>query len=344
MSPKNDLESVIADPQWLPLQYDWQRSAIGFAWIPRAKHAELTFLADEYVKQLGPPARGATVAEVEARAPSLTDAPNYVFHSAFCCSTLLARALDAPGISMALNEPQVVNHLTSAALQKRLTGDVLGLITRLLGRPFGAGEGVVVKPSNEANLLAQPLLQADARSKAIFLYAPLARFLRSVAGKGMWGRIWGRKLYASLSSRPGREPGFSEAEQFELTDLQASALAWLLHHAEAAELIARFPDRVRTLDSETFLANPSDALIALARHFGMGGDEGQWTAVAEGPAFHTHSKEIGRTFDTDARSESATPPVIEEEIQMVTSWAQAVAQHMGIPVELPAQSRLLASH
>src|SRR5215203_5538403 len=158
MSPPNDLASVVTDPQWLPFNYDAQRSALEFAWIPREQHRELTFLADEYVRDLHPPTRTATIAEARGAAASLDAAPHYIFHSAFACSTLLARALDAPGASMALNEPQVVNHLVLAALQNRLSSDTLQTVARLLGRPFGPGEAVVVKPSNEANLLAQPLL------------------------------------------------------------------------------------------------------------------------------------------------------------------------------------------
>jgi hypothetical protein len=341
MSPKNDPASVVADPQWLPFHYDWQRPALGFASIERARHAELTFLAEEYVKELAPPVRTLSIAEVQGAAASLSGAPHYVFHSAFCCSTLLARALDAPGISMALNEPQIVNHLASAALQKRLTGDVLGLVVRLLGRPFGAGEAVVVKPSNEANLLAQPLLQADPRSKAIFLYAPLPRFLRSVARKGMWGRIWARRLLQTMRVHTGLEFGLGERELFELTDLQAAALAWLSHHAQGAALLAAFPDRVRTLDSAAFLANRAQTLSALGKHFGLNLDEAAARRIAEGPAFKTHSKEIGRSFDGDAEPDNAAMPIVDEEIEMVSTWTRAIAQQMDLSIEMSAQSMLV---
>lgn len=340
MSPKKDLASVLADAEWLPAHWDMAQDAIQFAWIPRNTHSGLTFLSDEYLREIQPPIVAAPLSQVNAAVP--TTAPHYVFHSAFCCSTLLTRALDAPGVIMGLNEPQIVNELAAVALQRRLGEGLLQKVIGLLGRPFGPHERVAIKPSNEVNVLAPALLDHDERSRAIFLYAPLPRFLKSVANKGMWGRIWGRRLYASLSQRGGRDLGLSEAERFELTDMQASALAWLLHHAEAADLLARFPERVRTLDSETFLAHKTDALIALARHFGLDDDGGRWTEVAEGPVFHSHSKEIGRSFDPE-ESASAGPmmPVVEEEIQMVVEWAKAVAQHAGLPFDLRAESRLL---
>jgi hypothetical protein len=339
MSPKKDLASVLPDAEWLPVHWDIAQDAIHFARIPRETHPRQTFLSDEYLREIQPAVVVAPLSQVNAAVPST--APHYIFHSAFCCSTLLTRALDVPGVSMGLNEPQIVNELAAAALQRRLGEGLLQKVIGLLGRPFSPHERVAIKPSNEVNVLAPALLDHDERSRALFLYAPLPRFLKSVANKGMWGRIWGRRLYASLSRRVGRDLGLSEAERFELTDMQASALAWLLHHAEAADLLARFPERVRTLDSETFLARKTEILIALARHFSLDDDDKRWTEVAEGPVFHSHSKEIGRSFDPEeSASAGAMMPVVEEEIAMVAKWADAVANNAGIAIDLPAQARL----
>jgi hypothetical protein len=46
---------------------------------------------------------------------------HFVFHTAFCCSTLLARALDVPGSSMGLKEPSVLVDFASVWLQRRQT-------------------------------------------------------------------------------------------------------------------------------------------------------------------------------------------------------------------------------
>ena len=68
-------------------------------------------------------ATGAEVVEVaaditteEGRAAVLaargTDAPiHFIFHSAFCLSSVLARAFDMPGTSMGLKEPMLFNDL-----------------------------------------------------------------------------------------------------------------------------------------------------------------------------------------------------------------------------------------
>ena len=260
MSLKNDAASVLGDPEWLPSRWDRQANTLQFVHLSRADHDGVTFLGEEYLAKLQPPSLTLDLAEIAAAKPPAAPSPHYIFHSAFCCSTLLARALDLPGTSMALKEPQILNTVTEAARAKALSREVLQLFAGLLARPFGAGERVIIKPSNVVNLLATGLLEIDAGSKAIFLYAPLRRFLRSVADKGLFGRVWARTVFKTLRVDTGLNFGYSSEDLLDLTDLQVAALAWLMHHAQAAALIERLPGRVRTLDSETFLARRSDTL------------------------------------------------------------------------------------
>ena len=225
----------------------------------------------------------------------------------------------------------------------RLRSDALETVRTLLGRPFAAGEAVVVKPGNEANVLANALLAGAAASRAIFLYAPLPKFLASVASKGMWGRIWGRRLYALLRGDHRLNFGLSEAELFTLTDLQVSGLAWLVHRAEAVALLAAFPDRVRTLDSETFLARRADALFALGRHFGLALDKDRAKHISAGPAFKAELEESRSGLRWIGRTEQGPNPTTREEIEMVSSWIGAVAQQTGLPINMPSHSALLTA-
>ena len=339
MSPPEDFAQLLSEPEWLPAHWD-PSGKVRFVRLERQRHGDVTFLSDEYLGPLNLPASSAALSDL--RAEGSAPSPQYIFHSAFAASTLLARALDLPGIATGLKEPEILNELAEAMRVRALPGDALRLITQLLARPFGPGEKVVIKPSNVVNVLAPSLLKLDPGSNAIFLYAPLPRFLRSIADKGLWGRRWVRRLHALVARDTGLDFGLSAAEQFELTDLQVAALAWLMQHAQGAALAARFPDRVRTLDSETFLSERARTIEATARHFGLAIDESKAAEIAAGPAFATHSKEIGRAFDPEAALQPKAPlPVVDEEIAMVAQWTRSVADHAGIAIDFPAASRLL---
>ena len=58
---------------------------------------------------------------------------------------------------------------------------------------------------------------------------PLPAFLAAVVRKGMMGRRWGRQLYLELMSYAGMDLGMDGREQYLMTDLQATALAWFLN-------------------------------------------------------------------------------------------------------------------
>jgi hypothetical protein len=245
---------------------------------------------------------------------------------------------------MGLKEPQVLIELALRLMQRQLDNELLVSTSRLLGRPFGDGERIIVKPGNEANNLAEPLLRADQRSKVILLYAPLPRFLGSVAQKGMWGRIWARRLYGVLQRQGGPEFGFTDAQAFELTDLQVAGLAWLQNHAQFMAIATAFPGRVRTLDSATFLARRVETMAAVGSHFDLQLDHSGWQKIAESEVFDTHSKEIGRSFDAEERAQvQSQGRTIDEEIEMVTKWARAVGEQIGLAVDMPAETALVAA-
>jgi len=340
MSLKNDDATVLADPQWIPTHLSPDRKQVQFALVPRDTHSRISFLADQYLRDLAPPT--VWLSGDKLGSGSAVSAPaHYIFHSAFCCSTLIARALDLKGVAMGLKEPQILNELAAVFRARALKGELLSSLTGVLARPFGPGESVIVKPSNEANILAEPLLRQDGRTRAILLYAPLPKFLRSVVRKGMWGRIWGRRLHALLRHDPGPDFGFTEAELFQQTDLQIAATAWLLHHHHFAALAAQFPAQVRMLDSETFLGHREESLAQIGDHFDLKLDRRGWARVAQGEVFKQHSKEIGRAFAEDeGKHADALPAFLQEEVEMVGTWAQSLAGHIGLSLEPPSSLRI----
>lgn len=337
-------DEILGNAAWLPHRYDETADGFRFLHLPREVQREVTFLTDEY---LGDTANATPVPMARIDRKALDTAPiHYVFHSAYCCSTLVARMFDAPGHSMGLKEPVVLNDIVGwrrRGADPQKVAAVLDTALALLARPMDDDKAAVVKPSNIVNSLAPAMLGLRPDARAILLYAPIEDFLSSIAVKGLWGRRWVRQALLGQIHDGVVVERFSGEEMFELTDLQVAGLGWLSHHGIYAGLQERFgEDRVKVCDSRSLLGDPEGAIIKSFAHFGMALDRNEVTTIAEGPAFTRNSKDQTPYSREDReRQISATREANSDEIAKVSEWVQAVARHAGIDPSPP--STLLAS-
>lgn len=331
-----DLETVIADGNWLAHRYDEPADAIRFRHVDRAAHRAVTFLTDAELGD-GPVAsfrRADCLAAARALAPPT---PRFIVHSAFCCSTMLARAFDQPGVAMGLKEPVILNDVAALQLRRadpRQVAAALDAASWLLARPIGRGETMVVKPSNLFNPLLPALLAMRADARVLLLHAPLEAYLGSIARKEIEGRAWVRELMWKLIGLGQAERfGWSDEDLYRQTDLQVAALGWLVQQAAFADLARRHPDRVRSLDSDTLTHRPAEAMAALGAFFDLGIDA---ETIAAGPAFGKHSK-TGEAFGAGKRDRQRAEglELHSREIARVLEWSDEVAHHAAIDSALP---------
>ena len=329
----------LADAQWLAHRYVESDDAVRFIHLPRAEHERHAFLIDSLL--------GERPVAPDLPAQGLLALPRgrlqFLFHSAFCGSTLLARALSVPGVAMGLSEPAILNDVVGfrrRGARPAAVARTADLALRLLGRPFGPGEAVIVKPSNILNPLAELLLALQEQGQALFLYAPLETFLISVARKGLHCRAWVRELLEGYVQDRFIDLGFAPEDYFRLTDLQVAAVGWLAQHRHFTTLASKLGGRLASLDADLLTAQPEAAISAVATHYGLTLDA---AAVVAGPAFQRNSKS-GAAYSPAERSADyqAARAAYGEEIGMVVTWAEAVATNVGLalagPNPLPLQA------
>lgn len=340
-----DKAQIVRDPMWHAHRYDASQDAFQFRPVSRDAHRKATFLTDEY---LGEPTRIVPVGRMEALAAGCERAPvHFIFHSAFCASTMLVRALDVPGLAIGLSEPMLCNDLMGwrwRGAEGKQVAAVLDASLALLQRPFGAGEAVVVKPSNIFNPLIGAAMALRPEARAVLLHAPLPVFLASVARKGLWCRLWARELLEGQLREGSVDLGFGPADYFRQSDLQVAAVGWLIQHRMFAQLAARLgPGRIRTLDSETLTGRKADCLIALTRFFGLSQAPEVQSAMLANPVLSSHSK-FGQSFSADDRAaeQEFARRAYGDEIDKVHDWALEVARVNGIATDLVHP--LLSSH
>lgn len=323
------------DPEWLPHTFGPDGSELTFVCVPLAERDRLTFLSDEhYAGQFAK--RTVPAAAVAAAAPAQGAQLHFIFHTAFCASTLLARALDLPERTLVLKEPDVLINLANRLVRSDdlANRERLRLVLRLLARPFAPGESVIVKPTNFANRLLLPVLEELPEARAVLLFSDLPTLLRSLVKRGMWGRIWARRLYRSAAAWTSLDPGYDAGELFELTDLQVAGLAWLMQVRHFDEAARRLPGRTMIVDSADFLAGPAKTLRRAGGFFGLALDGAEAEAIADGPVFSRHSKFTQRDYSVEAREAEHDAAVAAhgEEIGMVVKWVESVAAHCRTPM------------
>jgi hypothetical protein len=330
---------IAKNAAWLPHRYDPRHDAIHFLPVTRSVHRRSTFITDEYLPKGMIP---TIVARRDAIAVAAAPAPlHFIFHAAFCCSTMLARAFDRPGWAMGLKEPVILNDVIGWRRRGEPGPDmatVLDDVLTLLARPHGPGESVVVKPSNAVHLLAAPMLALRPDARAVLLYAPLRTFLASIAKKGLDGRLWVRVLLLGFTDDKLISLGFTPRDYIGLTDLQVAAVVWLAQQSLFATLVERFgAQRVRTLDSEVLTGRPAEVMAALSALFAMPLPAAEIDDIVAGEAFTRHSKFDTRFAADDRATEHSSAATLHaEEIDKVVIWAAAVARNAGLQMTAPA--------
>lgn len=329
--------AALADPEWYAHRYVESTDCFRLIDLSRGEHAKMPFLTDEYLGS-GRPAQDIPTAECLA---GLDHGPlHFLFHSAFCGSTMLTRALDRPGMAMGLSEPQVLNDVVGLRRRGKppqVVARAADAALRLLGRPYGLGEAVVVKPSNLLNPLSDLLLALQPEAKALFLYAPLETFLISVVRKGLHCRLWVRELLEGYLLEGYVDLGFTPEDYFRQSDLQVAAVGWLAQHRHFAMLAAKYgPTRIATLDADQMTAQPAQAMAAAVVHYGLAADAATLAEIVNGPAFSKHSKS-GADFTAAQRTDEyrRARAAYGEEIDMVLVWAERVAETFGIDMTAP---------
>ncbi len=298
---------IASDPAWFVENYDAQRNTVSFVRADRELLVREPFL-DSRWNRAGLERCELSLDSLASRIGRLASPPtlHFIWHTSFCCSTLIAEALNSRGRNMSLREPQVLASMADAkrgfAQAKRLVPPRLHeLAFRLLARSAIGGENVVVKPSNAANALIDDAAR-HCGGKALFLYSDLESFLISIEKGGVGLRKYARQLFGTIAGDSGEPLRWPVREIFQMSDLEIAALAWHMQIEQFQRSLRAFgPGRAASLDCEAFLAEPEATLTALDNFFELGLGEDHVARTVAGPLLRRHAKEPTQAFDAERR-------------------------------------------
>ena len=275
---------------------------------------------------------GAALDLQPARPPRL----NFIWHTSYCCSTVLAAALDRPGHNLSLKEPQALVGLANLKRGQQGALKRPGLaraVFALMARRFDPDEQVLIKPSNYANnLLPEAAAMTDGRH--LMLYSTCRRFLVSILKRGEDLRSYPRELFVSLANDGHPQANWPMKTLLSLTDLQMAALVWHMQIAEMRRALAALGDRACSLDGDVFLAQPAAALDALSRFLGLDLTSGREVEDLLAGDVKTGAAGAGKAA-RDAEAERVEQ-AFGSKLDQIIDWASRASEFNPAELILPA--------
>lgn len=290
---------VLARPEWFLDHLDAETSKARFVQTDRDTLSRQAFLDPRWDRAALP----VVELPMAALGPSGQGRPqlNFIWHTSFCCSTLLAAALDVRGLNLALKEPTALVDLADLkrARPRAKLDRVASAVFELHARRFSRHEQILLKPSNFANnLIAEAARTVDGRM--LMMFSSCRNFLISILKQGEERRSYVRDLFVSLTEDGHPQGQWPLGHLLALSDMQVAALSWHLQMAHFQKVMRSLGERAASLDGDRFLSDVRGGLRAVDAFFGLGLGASRIAVRARSSHFERNSKS-GRAFDGAAR-------------------------------------------
>ncbi len=309
-------EALIGTPAWLPLATATDGTA-HLIRLTESDYRAASFL-DARILQGSPPRAECPVTTLAAAAARLAPNAQFIFHIGHVGSTLLSRLAGEHPNLFSLREPTL---LREAAQSGADAGNGLTLPHRLalLSRAWRPEQKALIKATSVVNELAADLLACTADSRALLLYTPALTYLRAILA-GPNSRLETRALAPSRLERLRRRTG--SALPAPRSEGQWVAMSWLCEMVALEETAMRFGPRVRWIDFERFLLEPSTRLAEMLHAVGVEPDTRMIETVLAGPLMHRYSKAPEHAYDPDLRRRVLAQAGLEHatEIRSGVDW------------------------
>lgn len=242
---------------------------------------------------------------------------HFIFHTAFCCSTLLTRCLDLIPPFFTLREPSVLAQIAMlrpgmnpapSFSQSVATMEewrvLMELAIRLLTRTYSSENVVVIKVNDLCNSMGDALLSSDARARIVFLYVSLRTFILSVL-KRQSRRVWLRTRLRDTRKTAEEIPELANVHTDRLRDAEAAAYLWLLNKALYNKLhMGEHSPRVLAFDGDRVAENLKAAIADIAVFFHVAPSEETLDQLASHPYVSHYSKDLSIEYDRESRRQA----------------------------------------
>lgn len=328
----------LASPDWLLAGFDADRGLYHLAQVSRASYKQTSFL-DHRIQPLPTLTRSVNEAQLVAILRQIKNPHSaWIFHTGFCCSTLLASCLDHPETTLVLREPMVLSRLAQLKRDQREKQPGQELISNVLAmceRSY-PGEALLIKPSNFANALLPDLASntgSGTKRKAVLMSSGLYSLLVSMMKKKAEAEATLPGFVRSLLKDSDYQQRTDLPDVGALNLLQQSVVFW---HCQRYFLqnymVAALPGSFMTLSMERFLAEPEVVLRDTSQFLGLGLADSVLQETVQSGAFTRHSKQQQKKYNPQAHlvEQQETAKQFGVEISAALEWAKPLLEKLPV--------------
>ncbi len=221
---------------------------------------------------------------------------NWIFHTSFCCSTLLARLLQVQNQVLAIKEPIVLNQLADAFRQQPENSKqfirLFAQITGQLNKQFRSDQMIILKTSNYMNALLNQTHRINNSSRILLVVGGIRSFARSMLKNREEATktvpVFLRALMHDISIKTDYLPG---------TDFkQDIAYMWAVQIILFSEFVQNSKLSVAMVKKQDIISNTRAVVSACDQFFGIDSKR--------------TSEEISSIMQRDSKQQDNSPSVI----------------------------------
>lgn len=264
---------------------------------------------------------------------------SFIFHTGYCCSTLLARCLEHLSDTLVLKEPAPLRRLSESWFTAPKTHDLRKfnrIVAIMLARRYRE-EAVVVKTTSHCINMLPELFDLHSHNRAVFLLPSLEESLVCYL-KDPLRRREARFYLGYLGELV--PPDLPLGPHLAITDAQIVALLWMIQvrfYYEIAKPLAR--ERLVVLNSSAFLDDPAQTLRRVVEHFGISATEQDLRQVLESDVFNRYAKGRHLAFNKATRRAHLEwiADIYAREVEFAVNWAKSLPIWPAIDANLPSE-------
>lgn len=315
-------------PGWFPADLDVRNGCFLFAPVTESQIADATFLDNrfdiDWIRNQRTP-----IGDLLPGMPQRTEMA-WLWHTSFCGSTLLARALDAAPWTNVLREPLVLRRLSDARdAGYDIAASTAASMTLLSRRWHGNGK-IVVKPTHAALNIARDVVACTPGDRAVVLTSSLEDFLISNLKKSPETQAKAATL-AERALRAGEFHRRLPPVAFNPPDhLCAVVLQWAAQRELVADLLVSAGGGMQVVASRDLFDDLVGTTLDCARWLRIDAPESVLRAQCAAVSGR-HAKAPSRRYDTSVRESEkrALHASHASEISAARTWAEdQVLPHM----------------